>query len=156
MHLHLNRSADDHAAPLRRARRGTSVLEAFLVLNLVLLCLIFPAMEFGYFFYVKHTFQGAAREGARAAIVQSSTNAAVTNAIAYHMGAANLQSCGYTVTIQNASTEAVIPDVGTVPAGTPIRVSVQVAWGSVGIRMLGVSPIGSGKLVVGRCVMRKE
>ena len=56
----------------RRARRGNAVLETALVLP-ILLALSFGLVEFGYFFYVKHNMQGAAREGARVAITPSAT-----------------------------------------------------------------------------------
>src|SRR4051812_13398788 len=53
-------------------RRGNAVMEMALVLP-ILLALSFGTVEFGYFFYVKHTLQGAARDGARQAILPSAT-----------------------------------------------------------------------------------
>jgi Flp pilus assembly protein TadG len=52
---------------LRRPRRGSEVLEAALVFP-ILLALAFGTVEFGYYFYVEHNLESAAREGARAAI----------------------------------------------------------------------------------------
>jgi Flp pilus assembly protein TadG len=51
-------------------RRGAETLELALALPL-LLVLAFGTIEFGYWFYLEHNFQAAAREGARAAIVSS-------------------------------------------------------------------------------------
>src|SRR5882724_8727084 len=55
---------------LRRRRRGSEVLEAALVFP-ILLALAFGTVELGYYFYVEHNVEGAAREGARAACVAS-------------------------------------------------------------------------------------
>jgi Flp pilus assembly protein TadG len=52
---------------VRRTRRGSEVLEAALVFP-ILLALAFGTVEFGYYFYVEHNLESAAREGARAAI----------------------------------------------------------------------------------------
>jgi len=51
-----------------RGRSGTEVLEMALILPLLLL-LAFGTVEFGYWFYLEHNFQAAAREGVRAGIV---------------------------------------------------------------------------------------
>jgi Flp pilus assembly protein TadG len=127
-------------------RRGNAVLEAALVLP-ILLALAFGTVEFGYFFYVKNNLQGAAREGARAAIPATATNADVNAAVANAMTTFGLQSSGYTVSItpSNVSGQA---------AGTPISVTVQCTWGAVGVRPLQL--ISSDKTVAGKAVMRKE
>src|ERR1700675_2516893 len=52
---------------VRRRRRGSEVLEAALVFP-ILLALAFGTVEFGYYFYVEHNLESAAREGARAAV----------------------------------------------------------------------------------------
>ena len=44
-------------------RRGSAVLDAALVFP-ILLSLTFGTVEYGHYFYWKHTLQGAAREGA--------------------------------------------------------------------------------------------
>jgi len=54
-------------ATVRRRRRGAEVLEAALVMP-ILLAMGFGTVEFGYYFYTEHNLEGAAREGARAAI----------------------------------------------------------------------------------------
>jgi len=51
----------------RRRRFGAEVLEAALVMP-ILLAMGFGTVEFGYYFYTEHNLEGAAREGARAAI----------------------------------------------------------------------------------------
>ena len=74
----------------RNRQRGNAVLETSLVLMFVLFPLTFGMVEFGYFFYVKHSLQGAAREGARAAIVPTAVNSEVTTAVNAAMSAAGL------------------------------------------------------------------
>ncbi len=134
------------------SRKGGAVLDAALVFP-ILLSLTFGAIEFGHFFFVKHTLQGAAREGARAGITPSGTNSDVTTAILNHMTAAGLQSSGYTTAIRNETDSANL-NVATATAGAGVLVRVQVTWGTVGLRPLGL--IGSAKQVTGQTIMRKE
>ena len=134
-------------------RRGNAVLEAALVLP-ILLSLSFGTVEFGHFFYCKHTMQGAARDGARVAILPSSTNTAVTTAVSNTMTAAGFTSAQYTTTITNGSTGATIGNVGTVSTGTPIKVQVTATWSTIGIRPMNM--ISGSKQVIGFTIMVKE
>lgn len=126
--------------------RGNAVLEMVLVMPLLLL-LAFGTVEFGHYFYVRSNLAGAAREGARAAIVPSATNADVVAAIAATMNACGLQGSGYTVSTSPAN-------VGSAAAGSPVSVTVECAWGDVGIRPLQL--IGAARTLRGTAVMRKE
>ena len=125
-------------------RRGGAVLETAIVLP-VLLSLAFGTVEFGYYFFVKNTLQGAAREGARAAIISTAVNGDVTTAVANVMGAAGIAS--YTVATTPAS-------ISGVASGTSITVTVTCTWSNVGVRPLGLIP--ANKSVVGTAVMRRE
>ncbi len=137
-------------------RRGASLVETTIVITLLLMIVIFPAMEFAYFFYVKHTFQGAAREGARAGIVSSATNADVTNAVTNTMTMAGLQGSGYSVAIRDVSDSTNL-NVASISSGTGVLVKVSCPWSSVGIRQMGIfQVIPPSKQVVGRTIMRKE
>ncbi len=135
-----------------KVRRGSAVMDAALVFP-VLISLTFGSIEFGHFFFLKHTMQGAAREGARAAITPSATTADVNTAVAASMTAAGFTAAQYTVAIRNPA-DTVTVDPSTATAGTSILVKVNASWGTVGIRPLGL--IGSGKQVSGQTVMRKE
>jgi Flp pilus assembly protein TadG len=132
----------------RRRFRGSAVLDAALVFP-ILLSLTFGTVEYGYYFYVKHTLQGAAREGARAAITPTAANSDVTSAVTAAMTASGLTNSGYTTTISPAS-------VSGLAAGTAITVTVQCTWGTVGSGFRPLGLIGSAKLVKGITVMRKE
>jgi len=140
---------------LRGRRPGGAVLEMALVLP-ILLYLAFGTVEYGYYFYVKHNVQSAAREGARAAIVPAATVSDVTTAVSNVMTAAGLQSTGYTTAITNTSDVAVT--LSSVTAGTAIKVRVQCTWGSVGVHPLPTTlgGIDTSKMVRGSTVMRKE
>src|SRR5437667_12521135 len=74
-----------------RRHRGNSVVEAVLVFPL-LLALMFGTTEYGYYFFVKHTLEGAAREGARVGIMPSGTDTLVQSAVISYLANAGLQS----------------------------------------------------------------
>jgi Flp pilus assembly protein TadG len=135
-----------------RHRRGSAVMDAALVFP-VLISLTFGSIEFGHFFFTKHTLQGAAREGARAAIIPGATNTNVSTAVTQTMNAAGFLPAKYTVSIRNAGDTANL-DVATATAGTGVLVKVSSSWGTVGIRPIGL--ISTTKDVVGQTVMRKE
>jgi Flp pilus assembly protein TadG len=147
-----------HRCRHRCARRGGgAVLETFLVLP-ILLALAFGTVEFGWYFFVKHSMQGAAREGARAAIVSDATNAKVNAAVLSSLTAAGFQNSGYSVSTNPT-------DVSNQPPGTPITVTVQCLWSQVGsgLRPLGListtktaNNVTGPRYVTGATVMRKE
>jgi len=137
----------------RRARRGNGVIEAALVLP-VLLSLSMGMIEFGQFFYCKHTLQAVSRDAARTAILSSSTHSAATAAATNTLSSANIAAGKYTIAFTNATTNAVISDVGTVSKGTGIKVTVSSTAGQISIRPLGV--IASGKSITGVTTMIKE
>jgi Flp pilus assembly protein TadG len=147
---------NDHNFARRRRRgrrgRGNAILELALTLKILLL-LTLGAVEFGHFYYVQNTLQGAAREGARASIVAGATNADVPSAVNTSLTAAGFNTGNYTVQIRNATDTANV-DVATQSAGTGILVTVSGTWGTVGLRPMGL--IGTNKLVRGAAVMRKE
>ena len=132
----------------RRRWRGSAVLDAALVFP-ILLSLTFGTVEYGYYFYVKHSLQGAAREGARAAITPTAAQSDVTTAVTNALTAAGLQNSGYVTSTSPAS-------VGSLTAGTSITVTVTCTWGTVGAGFRPLGLIGSTKQVKGITVMRKE
>ena len=101
---HNRESADPSPRkPAFRPRRGGSLVELALTLG-ILLNLTFGMVEFGYYFYVKHSLEGAGREGCRAFICAGATLTDVTNAVNTSMTAANLASSGYTVVVKDGET----------------------------------------------------
>src|SRR5882724_6477795 len=77
-------------------RRGAEIIEMGISMT-VLMALVFGGVEFGYFFFVKHALQTAAREGDRVAVLSGSTNSTVNTAIASAMSNAGLIYSGSTV-----------------------------------------------------------
>lgn len=128
--------------------RGNAVLDAALVLP-ILLAVAAGTAEFGYYFYVKHTLQGASRDGARVAIVPSATQAQVTTAVSNAMSAAGFPSNKYTLTTNPSN-------IATAASGASITVTVQSTWSNIGVSMTAVPLISPSKQVVGVTVMRKE
>src|SRR2546428_6539648 len=79
----------------RRVRSGNAIVEMALLLP-VLIGLTFGAAEYGYAMYVKHTLQGASREGARASVVAGAVAADVQTAVDGAMSAAGFATTKYT------------------------------------------------------------
>jgi Flp pilus assembly protein TadG len=151
--------------PPRRSRRGNAVIELALTLG-ILVNLSFGMVEFGYYFYVKNSFEGAAREGARAAIVPGALTTDVTTAITNSMTVAGYSSTQYSVEYQAGTTGAFYvggASYSTNPAtitsatvGTPIGVTVYSSWSTVGKGFSPMHFIGSSKVLSAVAVMRKE
>jgi Flp pilus assembly protein TadG len=122
-------------------RRGSSTLELVLILP-ILLMLSFGVVDYGYFFFVKNTLQGAAEAGVRAAISPTATNAGVTTVVGSMMTAAGLRNSGYTITLNPS-------DIST---------AVTITWGNVSFKTLaaGYGGISNSKPVIGAAVMIKE
>jgi Flp pilus assembly protein TadG len=135
----------------RRRSWGGSVLEAAIIIP-ILLSLAFGMAEFSYFFFVKHTLEGAAREGARNAITPTATNATVTAAATSSLTASGGTGWGATIAITDTSGNAL--NVSGLAAGTAVEVQLTCTWSTVGVHPLGIIP--GSRLVIGTCVMRKE
>lgn len=133
---------------LRRPTRGNTVIEAALVLP-ILLGLAFGTIEFGYYFFIKHNLQGAAREGVRAAIMSGGTNADVTAAVTTSLTAAGLQNCGFSIVTTPA-------DISSATGTQTITVTVQCPWETVGAGLRPLQLISATKIVKGTASMRNE
>jgi Flp pilus assembly protein TadG len=133
-----------------RPRRGASVLE-FVLVAPILFMLGFGIVDYGQFFYVKNTVQGAANTAARVAISATATQSDVTTTISNILSAANLQNSGYTVTTSPTS-------ITSAAAGTPVTVTINITWSHVGFHTLasGYGGISNSKVIKGTATMRKE
>lgn len=139
-----NHFSNDHGwlrrGNLRRSR-GAEVLEMALMMP-ILIGLIFGMVEFGYFFYLKHNLQAAAREGARVgSTLNSNDSEAVSRASAF-LSSANLSPGSFSIS--------------STTSGDTITVTVEATWGNVGILHLPLIPLPDSKVVKGVAVMRKE
>jgi Flp pilus assembly protein TadG len=144
---------------VRRRSRGSAVLDAALVFP-ILLSLTFGAIEYGYYFFVKNTLQGAAREGCRAGIVLNNANTDVTTAVVNYLKAAGLNSSS--TTLDSKFTLAIESPLGTsctvssLTVGSPLYVTISGQWGTLGSGFRPMALIGTTKVVKGVSVMRKE
>jgi Flp pilus assembly protein TadG len=134
-------------------RRGGGTLVELMLLMPLLLALSFGAGEYGYAMYVKHTLQGAAREGSRAAVVSGAALIDVQTAVDGAMSAAGFAQNKYT------RPPTILP-VGwtTAASGTAITVTVTATWGTIGVSVLPswLGGIPANKVITGVTVMRKE
>lgn len=138
----------------RPRRRGNAVLEASLALP-VLLYFSMGMVEFGQYFYAKHTVQSAARDACRQAILSTATQSAATTAGGNTMTAAGFGSSGYTLVFSNPSSPyQTYSDISTVSSGSGIKATVTVNYSAVGVRPLGIIP--ANKQVIGVTTMIKE
>jgi len=135
-----------------RRPTGNALLDLAFVLP-ILLGLTFGAVEYGYAIYVKHALQGAAREGARRAIIAGATQAQVQAAVDDSMQQAGFPQSKYirpaTITPANWASST---------GGTSVRVEVRGVWSTIGVSVLppvlgGIEP---SKELKANQAMRKE
>ena len=142
---------------LFRRRAGSATLEASIVLMIFFL-LAFGTVEFGYYLFVKHSLQGAAREGCRAAILPNQGDAAARTEVIRYLTLAGLNTSNSA--LDSKWTVTISPSADTAASGTAITVTIQGAWATIGANMrpmrLLKDPAGGQRMVSGTCVMRKE
>jgi Flp pilus assembly protein TadG len=135
--------------------RGGALLEAAVVLP-VLLYLALGTIEFGYYFYAKHACEGAAREGARAAIVSGSAYSDVTSAVTTSMTNSNYPASTYTVTTVVQDNGTTVTNLSSAVAGDEMTVTVSMNWSAMGAQYMAFNFIGLSKVISGTAVMRHE
>jgi Flp pilus assembly protein TadG len=151
-------------------RSGAATLELALTLS-ILFSICYGLIEYGYYFYVKNTMEGAAREGCRAGIVTGATLSAANTAIETQLQAANLVPNGtsasgsgpctignYTVSYSDttAGTTITSSNLSSMTIGDTLQVQITATWGTVGAGFRPMALIGSSKQVVVASDMRKE
>ena len=136
--------------PNAARRAGATILELAITLA-VLLSLTFGTIEFGYFFFMKNTVQGAAREGARTGILPGGSNTDISEAVNRVLTSAGLTPANFSITVK---VNGVVADASTATTGQHVEVTVTAPWGVVGLRPLGA--IGASKTVLGAATMRRE
>jgi Flp pilus assembly protein TadG len=154
----LSRSTSRHARP----RRANALLELALALPMVLY-MAFGLVEFGQYMYIKHSFEAAARDAARIAIMAAATQAQVTTSLTNTLAQANVtyNSAWLTLTDLGPSSSGAIANVANVPVGDQIQLTLSANYSTIpnAVRPLyqttGIG-IGSGKTVSGTCTMVKE
>jgi Flp pilus assembly protein TadG len=160
-------------------RGGAAVLELALTLS-ILFSICYGLIEYGYYFYVKNTMEGAAREGCRAGIVAgASINSGTGNCnsvIENQLQVANLLPNGYvlggsgstytlatgggvtyyTITYTDSTTGAAVTNLSNMTVGDTLTVTITATWGTVGQAFRPAAIIGAGKTITTASAMRKE
>jgi len=116
--------------------------------------LTFGMVEFAYCFYCTNMLEGAARDGARFAILSGSTSTTVSTAVTNALATTHWPSSYYTVAITDTSGNALNPSTAAV--GTQVEVTVSANWGTVGNGFSPLQLMSTSKTITGSCVMRKE
>jgi Flp pilus assembly protein TadG len=172
-------SARSSGRKLHFRRTGAATLELALTLS-ILFSICYGLIEYGYYFYVKNTMEGAAREGCRAGIVTGATTSIANAVIENQLQVAGLVPNGTTAssssgscTIGNYSVyyedttanppptpptapSPTISPLNTVPVGDTLTVTIIANWGTVGAGFRPMALIGSGKQLYCASSMRKE
>jgi Flp pilus assembly protein TadG len=145
---------------VRRFRSGNAVLDMALIMPLLIM-LTFGAVEYGFALYIKHSLQAAAREGARAAVVQGAGATEVQTVVDAAMNAAGFNTTKYTrpPTIEYSTNGTTWSTAwAAAVAGNHIRVTVSTTWGTAGCKVLPnyLGGIPTTKVLAGATTMRKE
>jgi Flp pilus assembly protein TadG len=144
-------------------RNGTALVELALTLG-ILFSICFGGIECGYYFFVKNTMEGAAREGCRAGIVAGATDTSVTTEVENYLQQAGLVpngtstgGSGGTYTVGNY-TVTISPDItsGAATIGNNLQVTITATWGTVGSGERPLAILPSSKQLLTVAVMRKE
>jgi Flp pilus assembly protein TadG len=143
-------------------RRGNSLIEMSLVLP-VLLWLAMGMGEFGQYFYIKSTFQAAARDVARASILATAVQADPAATATRTLGYANVtfNSSWMTITDVTSTPATTVTDVSQVAPGHALQVTIQVTYNLIPnvyrpLNQITGQGIQNGKVMTGQCTMIKE
>lgn len=127
-----------------RARRGASAVE-FAIVAPVFFLVVLGIVEFGRMVMVQQVITNAAREGARAAVLDSATTARVATRVNDYLAAASLRGATVTVT----------PDPPTsAKFDEPVTVQVRVPMSAVSA--LSSPFMTSGMVLRAESIMRRE
>jgi Flp pilus assembly protein TadG len=125
-------------------RRGVAAVEMAFVSPMLVL-MILGIVEFGRMSMVQQTITTAAREGARQAIVDGSSQSDVDATVNSYLAPADI----------NSAEVSISSDLnGTVLHGAPVSVTVSVAFSDVS--WLPVPKFVGGKVLTSTSVMRRE
>ncbi len=141
-------------------RSGGALIEMAFTLQL-LLWLSMGCVEFGQYFYIKHCFESAARDGCRTAILGTATEAAVTTAITNTLAQANVTFNSSWLTISDLDAVTTVTNVANVPQGDRIEVALSTSYYQIPnvcrpLYSITGKGIGNGKQMTAECTMYKE
>jgi Flp pilus assembly protein TadG len=143
-----------------RGRSGNGLLELALVMPL-LLAMALGMVEFGQYFYIKHTFESAARDGCRVAISSAATQSQVVARVTAVLSGSNITYNSSWLAMTDTTSNTTVTDVATVPAGHFLKIQISTVYDQLPtvVRPLYAmthAGIGTGKTVKGTTIMVKE
>lgn len=149
----------------RRQRRGGNSIIQMVIVMQVLLIVFFGAVEFGQYLYIKHAFQAAARDAARAASLPTATAGSVQTVAANTLMQANVtMSSGwyqlYDVS-SDGSTSTAVSDPTLIPSGDRVQVQIVTTYDQVPnafrpLFQIFRKGIGTGKPISGSATVVRE
>jgi Flp pilus assembly protein TadG len=148
----------------RTRRGGNSIIQMAIVMQL-LLVVFFGCVEFGQYLYIKHSFQAAARDAARAASLPSATTASVQAKAASTLLQANVTLDTSWLTLcdvsSDGSTSTTVTDVTSIPSGDRVQVKIATTYDQVPnafrpLYQLFHQGVGTGKPIAGTSTVVRE
>jgi len=140
----------------RQRRRGAAMVEMAFILPIFIM-MVFGVIEFGRAMMISQLVTNSARDGARLAIIDGSTNQSVTTAVTDFLNqSAGLNPADVTVAITvTAGPGNPSPgnDVASAQGGDVCTVNVSIPFDKV---TLTKADYLSGKNLTGFCAMRRE
>ena len=156
---------DGMATRLRRfrsppPRRGAELIEMTVAIGL-LLSVAFGTIEFGQYFYIRHCFEAAVRDGGRVATMPFASQAQMVATMTTTLQQANVAYTSTWLTVTDLTAGTTITDVSQIPVGDQFQVTLSATYASIpnatrplfGLTGKGIS---GGKVLTTTCVMVKE
>jgi len=138
--------------PAAARRKAASAVE-FALVSPVFFLLLAGIIEFGQAFRVQHSLSTAARQGARAAIVEGATVAAVTAKVS--------ENCARTLGLRHQDISVSIGinggsggNLAAAPEGSEISVTVSVPYSKIGLVFFG--KLISVPVISAVCTLERE
>ena len=127
----------------------------------VLLFLAFGMVEFGQYFYVKHCFEAAVRDGGRVAILPSASEAQMVSTVTTTLAQANVTFNASWLTVTDLTTGTTVTDVSQVAVGDQMQLTLSANYAGISNVMRPLNAmtgkgITSGKVLTATCLMIKE
>jgi Flp pilus assembly protein TadG len=147
-------------AAMRKYRSGAAVIEMVFAFSL-LMFIAMGMVEFGQYFYIKHAFEAAARDAARASILATATSSSPATAATYTLAEANVTFNSSWLTIYDTTTSSTVTDVTTVAAGDILQVQISTTYDQIPnvlrpLYSMTGQGIKNGKPMLGQCTMVRE
>ncbi len=143
-----------------KRRKASQLIEMAIAFNL-LIVLSMGMVEFGQYFYIRHAFESAVRDGARYAILSTATQAQTVSTITATLAEANVTYNSSWLTITDLTSGGTVTDVSTVPAGDQMQFTLSTTYASLpnAVRPLYSwtgQGIGNAKVINATCIFVKE